>query len=286
MIRILPFALLLSLAATTACEPRTTEPTEPRLVLASRVDSVGLSDTLTVQVRLRHGRETFDLIEPATWRVSGDSAMGFFPVGDDRALVYGKTAGRAWLVAEAEGLVDSVRLRVVRVPLGVAGFYFADPKNSSTRNDPRYLAIDGQCYTSTSEQLKQRLGHEWWWTQVGGFVVDGAREPMYRTKTEWTVSNPSLLAIRAAPDSTSDIEYRPTDQVGHTTLWMRDGTFTGRIDVYVDPENECRGIVGRPLPAAGFLEPEPGYVWRRNGEVTTLDGRRIPGARVLVRPGS
>ena len=160
--------------------------------------------------------------------------------------------------------------------MGVAGFT-RRPQQLEHAQRSALLAMEGQCYTA-SERQQAALGHEWWWTRWG-LRGDGAREPCTARRRSGRVSNPSLLAIRAAPDTAPATSSTGRRTSGHTTS----GCATARHG----PHRSLRG----PLNGAGECGPSaagPPGSWspssrgkrmRRNGEVTTLDAGASP-ARV------
>ncbi|MBA3889089.1 MAG: hypothetical protein H0X64_01015 [Gemmatimonadaceae bacterium] len=246
-----------------------------KLELLRRTDTLRISDSMTVKLAVlnRLGDRLFD--ELPRWSVSDSSVL--WPIASSRTpagtqIVLGAAdSGSAWVKVSANGLRDSVRIRVNRAPVRVSGFTFDSRGYPNRPSESRnYQPADGICYTFTIESIRRDHGLESNYLWLAGFVVDGHRNIMFRRSTTWSVSNPGILELTPA-DSANELLVRPLAQ-GHTELRIRDGEFTGVIYVWVDTVNMCRGIVpglgladssGAHASALkdGRLPHEVNYVW-------------------------
>lgn len=238
-------------------------PGGPRLKFVMRADSMSLYDTMTVSLKLIDGRGDSLDAPGAAWSVSDSGKMSLtqsvirFP----RAIAFGRDTGAAWVIAETKVRVDSARVRIVLMPFRTAGYLFYDDKNVISGPNKRYHPFDGMCFTFTTETFKQKTGRDYWYNQVGAFVVDALRHPLFRGPTEWSYSNPSVLEIAPAKDSIYDVLMRPASK-GYTAMKMRVAQYVGRVDVFVDPVNECRGIVPGLVVAVRLADADPPvYLW-------------------------
>jgi hypothetical protein len=258
--RLAGYLLLPAALALAACNEVVDPDLKPLLQLEMRADSLGLGDSMSVRVRMRENG-VWGLVPDAHVQTRDPSIVGLFDHDEAGLLLVGNGLGSAWVVGSAGGMVDSVRIEVKLLPITVAGFEFRDTHSGKPPfHDPRYFPVDGMCFTFTNQTFKEQTGEETWFRQMGGFVVNGLREPLWRGTTAWTMSNPGIFEVQLPADSLQDRLVRPIAQ-GYTRFEMRDGPYTGYIHAWVDLVNGCQGIApGAGAGDTGFV-PEPFYVW-------------------------
>jgi len=234
-------ALAVLMVVVAACSETGSGP-HTTLHMSAAADSVGIWDTLTVEA-LRTpftAKVTWEIRDTMLLRRVRGTLYG------GRVTLFAKELGASWIVASAGGVRDSLLLRVVQIPVGESGYTFSDDNNRTTFVDPHYRPVDGMCYTGTWDDYVAATGGPPYWTTLGGWIADRRRDPIYRTHTTWTFVGDSIMAHDVSPDSTNDIRIRPApnNAGGFVKIMIEDSGYTSEIHVYVDPDNNCAGLIG------------------------------------------